>query len=424
MRRTEVPKGAPVGVRRDYSGLDPALRGIAEDNIPLTMHWDLTWRCDHSCVHCYLTDRRQPELTLAEAERVLDELAEAGTLVLLFSGGDPFLRPDAIDIMRAAKARNFEFRVNTHGNAIDDALADELAELGPRRIALSVYSRRAEVHDAVTLIPGSHTKTIAAARRLVARGVQVVFKTPVMVHNRDDYHRVAELAREVGAKWETEANIMNDDQSDFGLCGIGAHGTERILALVHELKRAGHEDALDLADMPTSSPNAPTCGAASLSGYISPDGRVYPCLLWRAPIGSLRERTFSELWFDSKKAGRQREIRRGSYLQDCDGCGFHGSCNLCPGISHAETGDPARRSEWICERTHLTMSAVEYQGRLIDSGRPIPAPGSPEDAALLTEGMPTFAEKQWAARHAGMARQSDRLPVGLVVIGEPREKSA
>ena len=75
--------------------------------LPVSIHWDLTWRCDHKCVHCYLTDREQPELSYDECVRILDELVEAGTLTLLFSGGDPFLRPDAIDILRAARARDF-----------------------------------------------------------------------------------------------------------------------------------------------------------------------------------------------------------------------------------------------------------------------------------------------------------------------------
>ena len=54
-------------VQVDESFVDEAL----ELSIPLAVQWDLTWRCDHKCVHCYLTDRHQPELNLEEIERVL-----------------------------------------------------------------------------------------------------------------------------------------------------------------------------------------------------------------------------------------------------------------------------------------------------------------------------------------------------------------
>lgn len=122
----------------------PGVRGLLQDAmaeaIPLSVHWDLTWRCDHKCVHCYLTERRQPELSLDECVAVLDQLAEAGTLMLLISGGDPFLRPDAVDFLRAARARTFDVRINSHGNHIDAGIADALAEIGISRVALSVYS--------------------------------------------------------------------------------------------------------------------------------------------------------------------------------------------------------------------------------------------------------------------------------------------
>ena len=105
------------------------LEKTLEGATPLSMHWDLTWRCDHKCVHCYLTERRQDELSVAEADELLDQLAEAGVMMLLISGGDPFLRPDGLEIIQRARHKGFDLRINTHGNFIDDALADQLADL-------------------------------------------------------------------------------------------------------------------------------------------------------------------------------------------------------------------------------------------------------------------------------------------------------
>lgn len=387
--------------------------------IPLSMQWDLTWRCDHKCVHCYLTERRQPELSLEEAITVLDQLAAAGTISILFSGGDLFLRPDALDILRAARERRFDLKINTHGNHIDDRVADELAEMGVYKVSVSVYSYGPEEHEAVTLIPGSHAKTLAAAKRLIERGVRVNFKTPVMLHNRTDWHRVGQLADEMGASWEIDGHIVPDDQSDFGLCSIGVHDTERMLAVIKgtEDRRAEVVPIDELPDTPSSNR---TCSAGTASGYITPDGRLWACINWRDEIGSLREHSFQDLWHGSAKAQEIREIRRSHYLVDCDGCTFHTKCSYCPGISFAETGDAGRRSTYVCERTHLTMGAIEYLGRLNDQDAPIPLPGSPEAEALFS-GAPTFAERQFAARKAGFAKPADRLTVGLVQIIDPRQ---
>ncbi len=384
-----------------------------ERAIPLWVHWDLTWRCDHKCVHCYLTDRHQPELTYEESLGVLDALVEVGTLFLLFSGGDLFLRPDALDILRAARARNFDVKIITHGNHVTDEVADALCEMGVTRVSMSLYSDDPAEHEAITLIPGSHQKTIDAGRRLAARGMKVQYKTPVMVHNRRGWAGVKRLAAEIGADWECDAHIQPDDQADFGLCSIGAHSTERIVAVMNGLEQV-RDMVVPIPEMPDTPSHYHTCAAAKGSAYITPDGRLWPCILWRDSLGSLREHTFRELWYDNPKIEEMRVVRRSSYLGDCAGCGYHGKCGYCPGLSHAETGDPGRRSAYVCERTHLTMAALEYLHRLNERGAPLPLPG--EEAALFEEA-PTFAERQWAARKAGMARPADRIR--LVQIDEP-----
>lgn len=392
---------------------------VLDEAVPMSMQWDLTWRCDHKCVHCYLTDRRQPELTLAEATDLLDQLAAAGTMSLLISGGDPFLRPDALDILRAARARQFDVRINTHGNFIDEALAGALAEIGISRVAISVYSDDPAEHEAVTRIPGSHALSLRAGRLLRDRGVAVAFKTPVMTHNRLRWIGVGALAEAIGATWQTDSHIVPDDESDFGLCAVGVPSTDRMLAMLHEI--APHREQVNgLQDLPREPSTGRTCSAGSASGYVSPDGRIWPCLNWREEMGSIRDRDFKAIWWENSVAERMRRIRRSSYLKDCDGCHLHGNCDYCPGISHAETGDAARRSAYVCERTHLGAAAYEYMGRLNAAEAPVPLPGSPEAEALFS-GTPTFAERQWAARKAGMARQADGLAPGLVQIIDPKK---
>ena len=393
--------------------------------VPLWVHWDLTWRCDLSCVHCYLNDRRLTELSTEECLRILDELAEVGTLLLLFSGGDLFLRPDALEILRAARGRGFDVKLITHGNHITEEVADALAQMGVTRVGMSLYSIDSDEHDAITRVRESHGKTIEAARRLVARGVKVQFKTPVMVHNRAGWSDIGQLADALGVDWEIDGNIQPDDQADFGLCGLNTSWEERVLAVMTALARRG-EEIPPLHEVPDTPSDRRTCSAAHTSAFITPDGRLQPCINWREDIGSLRERSFRELWWDSPVAKKQREVRRASYLVDCDGCAFHGKCAYCPGISHAERGDAGRRSTWICERTHRAMAAIEYLRRLQQQGRGVP--GAREEVDLF-DGPPTYAERQWAARRAGLSRPADRLrpsarscaaEIPLVQIGPSR----
>ena len=87
--------------------------------------------------------------------------------------------------------------------------------------------------------------------------------------------------------------------------------------------------------------HAPDLCCGHRNSYISPDGLLYPCLNWRDAMGDLRDQTF-----DARMASHSETVKKqrvaASYLDDCDGC-FHGKCHYCPGISHAEHGNPGRR---------------------------------------------------------------------------------
>ncbi len=347
---------------------------------------------------------------------MLDQLAAAGTFTILFSGGDLFVRNDAIDIIAEARARRFDVRINTHGNFITPELADRLADLGIAKVSISVYSDVAAHHEAVTLIKGSHAKSVEACRLLVERGITVSMKTPIMVPNQKSYVGVGKLAESIGTEWEIDAHIVPDDQSDFGLCDVGVHSTERMLALMHQLEQR-KVDVSAWSEFRGADDSARTCAAGTGLGYISPDGRLYPCINWRQEIGQLRSNTFESLWHASPIVEQQRTITRGSYLGDCDGCSFHSTCGYCPGISHAEHGDPARRSAYVCERTHVTNAAMEHMDLIQLEERRVPLPDSSAAHELLSGS--TFAERQWAARRSGLSKAKDRLRPQLVQIAEP-----
>ena len=118
------------------------------------------------------------------------------------------------------------------------------------------------------------------------------------------------LLGEIGAEWEIDAHIVPDDQSDFGLCDVGVHPTERKLALMHQLEQRG-VDVSTWSEFRVPDDTARTC-AAGTALVISPDGRLYPCLNWRDEIGQLRETPFEELWHHSPIVEAQREITRGA----------------------------------------------------------------------------------------------------------------
>jgi len=95
-------------------------------HIPLSVHIDLTMRCNERCIHCYRVIERRPELTTDELKALLDDVARAGTLYLTFSGGEVFLRADLFELIEHARRLHFDVRLKSNALLITEEKAARL----------------------------------------------------------------------------------------------------------------------------------------------------------------------------------------------------------------------------------------------------------------------------------------------------------
>jgi radical SAM protein with 4Fe4S-binding SPASM domain len=327
-----------------------------EHVVPLGVHVDVTYRCDLDCVHCYLSDRERAELGLAEYEVLFDDLRKLGTLFLLVSGGEIFHRPDGIEILAAARARQFEVRIITHGGHIDDKIADRLAAMGIGVVGMSIYSADAADHDRVTTVPGSWQRTTDAARRLTQRGVPVMLKAVLMNVNQGVVDSLSALAADIGCGVEFSYDIKGDNQGSDDLMGLNLSLDDRLAVASCVYPSLVSPDAL-----PVFSPDQHTCLAGNASCYVSPDGTVQPCLDWNEPAGNIRSKSFAEIWLDSPVFRRARGIRRKSFT-GCSSCESVSHCSLCPAHAQRETGSTTGSAASKCRETLAKVIAAETRG--------------------------------------------------------------
>src|SRR6185436_11771541 len=134
----------------------------ARDHLPLEVLLEITHRCNLPCKHCYLPDHDDHgELTLDEIRGLFDQLAAAGTLFLTLTGGEVCSRTDFLEIVDAAVERGFTVKVLTNATMVTDEIAAHLFAAGVLEVSVSIYGPNAEVHDAVTDMPGSFVRTLA-----------------------------------------------------------------------------------------------------------------------------------------------------------------------------------------------------------------------------------------------------------------------
>ncbi len=304
--------------------------------VPLGVHVDLTWRCNERCVHCYLDHDGADEMTFAEIDGLLAQLADAGVFFLTLSGGEPMLRRDLFAILRRARELTFNVKLKTNAILIREREATLLRELGVESVQVSIYSHRAEVHDAITRAPGSLARSLRAIRFLVSQGLKVTIAHVMMRNNRGDYPAVRELAEGLGAAFTIDPTITPHINGDRSLLALNIPR--------EDLKAVMRDPALVDNAAQYCAPPAPVtgddldalaCSAGHSSCHISPFGDVYPCVQFPLPSGNIRKQRFIDIWRNSPQLAEVRSIRARD-LPVCSTCVHLASCSRCPGLAYME----------------------------------------------------------------------------------------
>ncbi len=329
----------------------------SQKKIPLVCHFDLTYQCNLKCVHCYVAREERPELTTSEIKDILDQLAEVGTLYLILSGGEIFIREDFFEIAEYARRLHFALKLMTNGTLIDEEVADRVAALYPDLVSISIYSTTPEIHDGITLVPGSLVRTIGAAKMLRERAVKLRIGDVLIRQNINDYQKVYQLAQSIGASFQGDPRVTPRNNGDpFPLrFQVNEDDLFRVWADPIFSAQPGYEpeglrshgDGGDIL-----------CGAAHMSFYVSPYGDIYPCVQFPILCGNLRNDFFEEIWYHSLQMLKVRSTSP-SRLPICSKCSLVEYCRTCPGLAYLEEGDFRAPSKTACMEARIIRNIKE-----------------------------------------------------------------
>lgn len=321
-----------------------------ELGIPLALHLDITYRCNERCIHCYLDHDDHGELTTAEIKDVLDQAAAAGTFFLTLSGGEVLMRRDFFEILEHARHLMFNVRIKTNGVMIGAREARKMREFGVEHIQISVYSHRPEVHDAITKLPGSLIRTIAAIRLIQSQGLKVTIANVLMKGNSSDHAGVQALARELGATYTLDPTITPKIDGDTSILALRIPGSQ-LNAVFHTEALVGNVEDFCAPPPPAGEDvmEGYPCSAGHTAAYISPYGDVTPCVQFPLPSGNIRRQRFLDIWRNSPELNDVRSIRAKD-LPVCSTCSHVGTCTRCPGLAYME-GSMRGPSTADCEKS-------------------------------------------------------------------------
>jgi radical SAM protein with 4Fe4S-binding SPASM domain len=423
---------------------------------PYVVSWNLTYRCNLACEHCYLDAGARPqvdtesfadrsELDTEGCFRVIDEIAAfAPECLTILTGGEPLLRRDILEIVGRASTRGLWVVVGTNGVRITENVAQRLAEAGARGLSLSLDALDPDRHDRFRRVRGAWENTVAGAGILHRTGLPFIVQTTVGSHNLDELEAIADFAHDrLAAKVWNLYFLVPTGRGQF-VSDITPGQYDAVLACLHRiqrkydrrmlvnakcaphyvktvLERAGEATDPLAADAdpakppawPGTSPirtysgGAGGCPAGTHYMGIRPNGDVTPCPYLPVFAGTLRSSSLADLWTSSELF---TDIRRRTALGGrCGACEMNSQCGGCRARAYGMTGD-LMAEDPLCTHTPGTLN----ESALLALRARGAAPGRPEPRAI-EYGRDSTATIAWDEAAAERMKRIPAFVRGMVI---------
>ena len=266
------------------------------------------WHCNQKCLHCYAAGQPlsdTPELTTAQWKEILSKLRAANVPQVTFTGGEPTLRADLVELVEVAQW--FVTRLNTNGRLLTPELCRRLYEASLDSVQVTLYSHDPAVHNALVGAEG-FDDTVTGIRNAVAAGLSVSVNTPLCSLNTD-YAATVRFVHELGVRYVTCSGLIPSGSAEGAESRATRLTEEQLTDVLRRAVTAAEELGME---MDFTSPGwlkeetlrsmgltlVPSCGACLSNMAIAPDGGVIPCQSWLSsqPLGNMLTDDWDKIW--------------------------------------------------------------------------------------------------------------------------------
>lgn len=334
------------------NGLKQPINGILE----------LTPLCNMNCDMCYVRlSRSEMEArgrlrSGAEWLELGRQMAEAGTLFVLLTGGEPLTHPDFREIYLGLKRMGMILTINTNGTLIDREWAEFFGKMKPRRVNVTLYGADEETYGSLCHNPGGFQKTVDAIRLLRANGVAVKLNGSITPANENQIEQIIEIARELDVPYKLdtymypgcrERSLPYDRQARLlPEAAAGAQVRANLYGLPPEAVRACADSLFEKMASAPEYTTGLSCRAGSSSYMVNWQGRMRPCIMVDEPSVDAFELGFEKAWKQIVA------LTSGISLSPvCSACELRGACQVCGACALLETGRYDGTPDYMCRYT-------------------------------------------------------------------------
>lgn len=334
--------------------------GMGCIGFPAHPAWEVTSACNLRCVHCHATSGKpaKDELTTDEAKRFIDDLAKVDEFrMLVYTGGEPLVRPDIFDLFDHSRRAGFANVIATNGTLIDEDMAFRLKESGVVGAAVSLDSSVSDIHNKIRANPNAFELAMRGIRAIKKAGILLQINVTAMEYNFDTLGELVDLADIVGSGIMLMYQLVPVGRgSNIEAATLDITENEKLLTFLKEKQKhvstivepvAGPQYWPLLMEQSNKTSGAwmkmaekcfHGCAAGRGFVYIKPNGDVWPCPFVEVNAGNVRERSFESIWRDSKVFANLRE-RDNTLKGRCGRCTYRKICGGCRGRAMAYSGD-------------------------------------------------------------------------------------
>lgn len=322
----------------------------------MLISWNTTRACNLRCRHCYRdAGQHDPrELTTAEGLALLAEIAKAGFKIVIFSGGEPLLRPDIYELITYARSLGMRPVCGTNGTLITPAVARKLKDAGLVGVGISLDSLDVATHDELRGAAGAWQAAVDGMAACREAGLPFQVHTTVFAWNDYEVESITDFAVAQGAVAHHVFFLVPTGRGkDMAAEALARSRYERLL---HRL--VAKQRTVNIELKPTCAPQfmrvarqeglavrfTKGCLAGTAYCCITPHGDVHPCPYLYLKVGNVREEPFSAIW---RYARVLQDMRTGQVKGNCRACEYNSICGGCRARAYVyEAGDYMAGDPW------------------------------------------------------------------------------
>lgn len=335
---------------------------------PLRVMFEITYRCNFRCKHCYVPQsyRKKKGLTTEEVFSILDQLKDIGCFYLGFTGGEPFMRKDIMDILWYAKRCGLEIIIYTNGSLIDEKIADQLAFLRPNKVDITIPAISKDAFESITGIAGSRDKVFRTIELLHKRKVALGFKSCLLKENESEINQIQDFAALLNALHRVDNALsprLDGSKEPYKYKGqTTEYRGQKIRSVIDcHLSDVGYRRKPKTEDRQPKTENLFKCGAGLSQVAITPQGELKMCLMIDYPKYKILSISLKGAW---KRLKELVASINPDENYNCDTCELEPYCKWCPAMAwlnyrNFTSCDPESRRQAEMRRQLLNSQTME-----------------------------------------------------------------